>query len=108
MNIKLFPNGDAPGLAAAAMAADILHETIKNSGSARIIVATGASQLAFLKALTSAPGIEWARVEMFHLDEYIGLPISHPASFRKYLLERFIRPTAIQRYHLLDGEGDVT
>jgi glucosamine-6-phosphate deaminase len=44
---------------------------------------------------------------MFHLDEYVGLPISHPASFRKYLLERFIRPTGIQRYHLLDGESDV-
>jgi glucosamine-6-phosphate deaminase len=60
-----------------------------------------------LKAVASAPGIEWARVEMFHLDEYVGLPISHPASFRKYLLERFIKPTGIQRYHLLDGEGDM-
>ena len=107
MNVKIFPNGDALGLAAAEMAAGILRETIKNSGNARIIVATGASQFAFLKALISAPGIEWPRVEMFHLDEYVGLPISHPASFRKYLLERFIRPAGIQRYHLLNGEGAV-
>jgi glucosamine-6-phosphate deaminase len=107
MNIKIFSSGDALGLAAAEMAADILRETIKKSGNARIIAATGASQLAFLKALTSAPGLDWALVEMFHLDEYVGLPVSHAASFRKYLLERFIRPAGIRRYHLLDGEGDV-
>ena len=53
------------------------------------------------------PGIEWARVEMFHLDEYIGLPVSHPASFRKYLLERLIRKTGITKYHFLDGDGNV-
>jgi len=43
---------------------------------------------------------------MFHLDEYVGLPIDHPASFRKYLLERLIRKTGMTRYHLLDGEHD--
>jgi glucosamine-6-phosphate deaminase len=106
MNIKLLPNREAVGLAAAETAAGLLRETIKKSGQARIIVATGASQLVFLKALASAPGIEWARVELFHLDEYVGLPMSHPASFRKYLLERFIKPAGLQRYHLLDGEGE--
>src|SRR6185436_467295 len=70
------------------------------------IAATGASQFGFLKALTAAPGIDWSRVEMFHLDEYVGLPITHPASFRKHLLARLIRPTGIKQYHLLDGEGD--
>jgi glucosamine-6-phosphate deaminase len=107
MNTKIFPRGDALGLAAAEMAAGVLRETIKKSGHARIIAATGASQFAFLKALTSAPGIDWPRVELFHLDEYVGLPLSHPASFRKYLLERLIRPSGIQRYYLLSGEGDV-
>ena len=68
--------------------------------------ATGASQFDFLEALTAAPGIDWTRVEMFHLDEYVGLPIDHPASFRKYLLERLIRKTGITRYHLLDGQQD--
>src|SRR5437588_11735806 len=53
------------------------------------------------------PGIEWTRVEMFHLDEYIGLPASLPASFRKYLLERLIHKTTITKYHFLDGEGNV-
>src|SRR5256884_7578138 len=54
------------------------------------------------------PGIEWPRVEMFHLDEYIGLPASHPASFRKYLLERLIGKTKINKYHFLEGDGDVS
>ena len=67
-------------------------------GRARIIAATGVSQFEFLDALT---------VEMFHLDEYIGLPASHPASFRKYLRERLIGKTGIERHHLLDGEGEI-
>ena len=69
-------------------------------------MATGASQFEFLEALTSRPDIDWSRVEMFHLDEYIGLPADHPASFRRFLLERLIRPAGITRYHLLDGEAD--
>jgi glucosamine-6-phosphate deaminase len=79
---------------------------LAKSETARIIAATGASQLDFLRFLTSTPGIDWQRVEMFHLDEYIGLPVAHPASFRNYLMERFVRKTGIRRYHLLDGELD--
>ena len=55
---------------------------------------------------TSAADLDWSLVEMFHLDEYIGLPADHPASFRRYLLERLIRPTGVARFHLSDGEGD--
>ena len=73
---------------------------------ARIIAATGASQFDFLEALTATTNIDWGRVEMFHLDEYVGLSIDHPASFRRYLLERLIAKTGIGRYHLLDGEHD--
>lgn len=92
--------------AAARAAAQAVGEAIRERGTARIIAATGASQFDFLEALAGSPGIDWTSVEMFHLDEYIGLPIDHPASFRKYLLERLIRKTGIVRYHLLDGEGD--
>ena len=60
----------------------------------------------FLDRLVKMPGIEWPAVELFHLDEYIGLPISHPASFRKYLLERLIGPSGLGAWHLLDGEAD--
>jgi glucosamine-6-phosphate deaminase len=94
------------GHAAADHAARSLRRAIDDQGNVRIVAATGASQFEFLDALTSAPGIDWNRVEVFHLDEYIGLPADHPASFRKYLLERLIHKTRISRYHLLEGDGD--
>ena len=78
----------------------------RRAAGARIVAATGASQFDFLDALTATADIDWTRVEMFHLDEYVGLPIDHPASFRRYLLERLIDKTGITRYHLLDGERD--
>jgi glucosamine-6-phosphate deaminase len=93
--------------AAAEQAATSLRASIQNAGKARIIAATGASQFEFLHHLTGMPSIDWSLVEMFHLDEYVGLPISHPASFRKYLLERLINKTGIAKYHFLDGDGDV-
>ena len=93
--------------AAARHAARAIRKAIEDAGSARVVAATGASQLDFLAALTATPGVDWSRVELFHLDEYIGLPIDHPASFRKYLLERLIGKAGIRRYHLLDGERDV-
>jgi glucosamine-6-phosphate deaminase len=92
--------------AAAAHAADALRQCIRAKGSARIVAATGASQITFLEALTSAPGVDWSQVEMFHLDEYVGLAITHPASFRRYLLDRLIDKVGIGRYHLLDGDSD--
>src|SRR2546422_1345711 len=95
------------GAAAAAHVAEKLRDTIQQNGGARIVVATGASQFEFLEALTSSTDIPWDRIEMFHLDEYVGLPATHPASFRKYLRERLIEKTGILKYHLLDGDGDV-
>lgn len=92
--------------AAASQAADVIRRAIAGSGHARIIAATGMSQIDFLNALISQPGIAWPQVELFHLDEYVGLPLAHPASFRKYLLERFITKVGITSYHLLDGERD--
>jgi glucosamine-6-phosphate deaminase len=107
MVIKVYEDKTSLGRAAAEQAAVSLRQAIRESGRARIIAATGASQFEFLDALTAMPAIEWPRVEMFHLDEYVGLPASHPASFRKYLLERLINKTGITKYHFLDGEGDV-
>jgi glucosamine-6-phosphate deaminase len=107
MVIKIYGDKTSLGRAAAEQAAVSLRQAIRESGRARIIAATGASQFEFLDALTAMPAIEWPRVEMYHLDEYIELPASHPASFRKYLLERLINKTGITKYHFLDGEGDV-
>src|SRR5437667_1926542 len=106
MIIKVFKDKLSLANAAAERAARHIRDAISTNGSARIIAATGASQFEFLDALTSAPDVDWKRVEMFHLDEYIGLPSSHPASFRGYLLKRLINKVGITRYHLLDGESD--
>jgi glucosamine-6-phosphate deaminase len=106
MRIAISPDASALAVAAANDAANRLRTAIAHGGHARIIAATGMSQVGMLENLVNAPGIDWAKVEMFHLDEYVGLPIEHPASFRKYLLERLIRPAGIQAYHLLDGELD--
>ena len=106
MNVKVFEGKPSLSTAAAAHASCSIRRAILNRGHARIVVATGASQIELLDALTKAENIDWPRVEMFHLDEYVGLPITHPASFRKYLLERLISKTGITRYHLLDGTGD--
>jgi len=104
--IKVFKDKTSLGQQAAAQAAAAIRRAIAERGTARIIAATGASQFEFLDALTQAPDLDWAQVEMFHLDEYVGLPATHPASFRKYLLERLIQKTGIENYHLLDGERD--
>jgi glucosamine-6-phosphate deaminase len=104
--VRVFEDKNSLGIAAAEQAAAILRHAIRDHGRARIVVATGTSQLDFLEALTRAPDIDWRRVEMFHLDEYIGLSITHPASFRKYLMGKFIRKAGIAQYHLLDGESD--
>lgn len=107
MVIKTYEDKTSLGRAAAEQAAASLRAALDHRGRARIIAATGASQFEFLEALTAMPNIDWALVEMFHLDEYIGLPALHPASFRKYLRERLINKTGITKYHFLDGEGDV-
>lgn len=107
MIINVYNDKKSMAQAAAGQAMISLRTAIRDRGIARIIAATGASQFEFLDALTATPDIDWSRVEMFHLDEYIGLPISHPASFRKYLLDRVINKTGIANYHLLEGDGDV-
>jgi glucosamine-6-phosphate deaminase len=106
MRIKTYLDRLTMSQAAAAHAADMFRTCIDDTGGVRIIAATGASQIDFLEALTSARDIDWSRVEMFHLDEYVGLPITHTASFRHYLLDRLIDKVGIGRYHLLAGEND--
>ncbi len=106
MQIKILQDKRLLGETAAEHAAKSLRACMVSQGQARIVVATGASQFEFLDALTSAPNIDWKCVEVFHLDEYVGLPVTHPASFRKYIFDRLIDKTGITHYHLLDGEKD--
>jgi len=106
MQILLHKDRKSLGRAAAAQAAAAIQRSIKESGRARVIAASAASQIEFLEELTATPGIEWPRVELFHLDEYIGLPMTHPASFCRFLQDRLIEKTGIMKFHLLDGERD--
>ncbi|HEU4938389.1 MAG TPA: glucosamine-6-phosphate deaminase [Vicinamibacterales bacterium] len=107
MKLRLEADRRAMSVAAAEHAASSLRRVISQSGKARVVAATGASQLDFLEALTALTGIEWTRVELFHLDEYVGIPDTHPASFRRYLHDHLIDKTSIRTYHFLDGTGHV-
>jgi glucosamine-6-phosphate deaminase len=105
MLLKVFSDKSSLSKAAAEQAATAIRSAIARQGHARIVAATAASQIEFLDALTQAPRIDWSKVEAFHLDEYIGLPVTHPGSFRKMLLEQLIQKTGISRYHLLGGDA---
>jgi glucosamine-6-phosphate deaminase len=96
------------GARAAEHGARLIRQAIARTGAANIIVATGASQVEMLRALVSEPDIRWDKVTAFHLDEYIGLPVTHPASFRKYLWGRFASrlPLPLAAMHYINGEGD--
>jgi len=105
MLLRIFNDKVSLGRAAGEQAAGAIRRAMAERDRARIIAATAASQLEFLDALTKAPDIDWAKVEAFHLDEYIGLPITHPGSFRKMLMELLVTKTGILKYHLLEGDA---
>lgn len=91
---------------AASAGAEAIRAAIATRGEATIVLATGVSQMEMLAALTALPAIDWARVTAFHLDEYIGLPADHPASFRFYLRQRFTAQVGdCARFHEIDGEA---
>jgi glucosamine-6-phosphate deaminase len=104
MLIRVFEDKVSLGKAAAAQAATAICRAVAERGNARIVAATAASQREFLNALSQVPEIDWTKVEAFHLDEYIGLPMSHPGSFRRMLMDQLIQKTGITNYHLLDGD----
>jgi glucosamine-6-phosphate deaminase len=95
------------GAAAAAHAEGLLVQAIDARGRARVIAATGNSQLAFLRHLVASRRVDWSKIELFHLDEYVGIPADHLASFRRVLREHLVDPTGIPTFHALDGDGDV-
>ena len=105
MNIQIFRSKQELGQAAAADAARIIRQAITERGRAYLIAATGASQFEFLDALVRQPDIDWAKTTFFHLDEYVGLPESHPASFRKYLKERIVNHVHPGVFNFVDGEA---
>ncbi len=108
MNVHIEATAEMMGVAAARAGADKIRTALEAHGESFIILATGASQFEVLKALVQEPGIDWQNVTVFHLDEYAGLSMDHPASFRRYLKERFVDQldTAVKAFHYISGEGD--
>lgn len=104
MQVEILPTPEEMGAAAAKHAAAVLRSALNERGEANLIVATGASQFTVLSNLVQQPEIDWSKVTGFHLDEYIGLPISHPASFRGYLKQRFVDLVPLKEFHYIDGE----
>lgn len=106
MEINILDNAELLGSHAAKLAREFIHATLSQKETANIILATGASQFHMLECLTGYTDIDWQKVRMFHLDEYIGLSESHPASFRKYLRERFIDKAAgLKAAYLIDANA---
>jgi glucosamine-6-phosphate deaminase len=105
VEIRIFDSKLELGRAAAERAAAAIAEAVARSRGARVIAATGASQFEFLDALTARVDVDWPRVEMFHLDEYVGVSDAHPASFRRYLRERIVERVHPHVFHFLAGDA---
>ena len=109
MNLKIFPNAVELGKSAGIAAANLIRLAIAAKGIAHIIMATGTSQFETINHLVKEKDIDWSKVTMFHLDEYIGLPVKHPASFRNYLKERFLNKLpSLKASYLINGETDAS
>jgi glucosamine-6-phosphate deaminase len=93
------------GATAAAKAAELIQSAIAARGEASLIAATGVSQFDFLEELTARDDIPWEKITFFHLDEYVGIPETHPASFRRYLRERILARVHPKQFHFIDGEA---
>lgn len=108
MQVEVLKTKDELGRKAARAGAEAIRQALAARGEANVILATGASQFEMLSHLVKEPGIDWGRVTCFHLDEYAGMPITHPASFRKYLKERFVEqlPAPTKAFHYINAEGD--
>ena len=107
MKIHVDSTAEQMGNRAAQETARRIRAAVQANGVCRILLSTGASQFEMLDALTKMEDIPWNQVVMFHLDEYVGMPMTHPASFRKYLKERFIDKVHPGAYFFVNGEGDI-
>jgi len=106
MHLRIFSDRQSLGIAAAEQGAVAIRQALAVHGTARVVGASAASQFEFLEALTAAPDIDWSRVELFHLDEYIGIAPAHPASFCRFLEQRLVAKTGIPVVHFLRGDED--
>jgi glucosamine-6-phosphate deaminase len=103
LKVEVYPSREVAGAAAANASAEALKKLAASGKKIGVIFATGASQIDALKALTSIPGLPWSQVDGFHMDDYIGLPLDHPASFRGYLEEKLVRRVPMHSFAHIDG-----
>lgn len=106
MHTIITPDRDAMGRWVAPRAAADLRAAIEAKGSANLVIATGSSQFEVLRQLAAEGDVDWSKVTGFHLDEYVGLSPEHPASFCRYLKERFVDLVPISAFHFLRGDAD--
>ena len=108
MDVRIFATKGEMGAAAATAGAEKIREALAERGEARIVMASAASQFEVVEALTREPDIAWERVTLFHLDEYIGVSPGHPASFSRFLRERFLArlPVELKAFHAIEGENE--
>ena len=102
--VKIYNDADSLGKAAALEARGIIQEAIDERKKANIILATGNSQLNFLKSLQILEDIEWSKVRVFHMDEYLGIDPKHPASFPLFLEQHFLRHVNVERFFPIPGQ----
>jgi glucosamine-6-phosphate deaminase len=105
LHAQIFPDRRRAGEAGASKAAQTLRDALQRRGSARIIVASAPSQNELITGLATAPGIDWAKVTIFHLDEYVGLPATHPATFRHYQEQFLLARITPAAFHGIRGEA---
>ena len=106
LSVEIHESAQQMGTAAAERAAEIVRHATEKRGRARIVLATGTSQLPFFEALRHQQQVDWNRVTVFHMDEYVGLPATHPASFRAFLRTHVVQPLGIGTFHGIDGEPE--
>lgn len=102
---RVYESPESLARAAARHTADIIRDSVARQGRARIVIATGNSQLQFVRALGTEPDVPWPSVTVFHLDEYVGIPADHPASFRRWILGNIQNPLGPESVHYINGEA---
>jgi glucosamine-6-phosphate deaminase len=105
--VQIFASRAELGIAAAKDAAALIEQAIRERGSSRIMVATGNSQLDVVKELVRQPNVEWSKVDVFHMDEYVGVDENHPAGFRRWIRERVEDVVHPRVVNYINGEGDI-
>ncbi len=103
--VRIYPRASEMAQDAANLARDYLQEVLARQGSAAVILATGNSQIEFLHALIALGGVEWSRITCFHMDEYLGIPADHGASFQRYMRERVERRVSPRQFHYIRGDA---